>query len=96
MGSCFAGLVIPTSLQCTTSFLAATFDNRVIEGEHGIDYACDMTGKDATETTESLVHVLLGSDIYGPTLETRRQDLIADSGTVESFSCVYHLSLITI
>ena len=83
------GLVIPNSLQFTTSFLTATIDNLVIEGEHGIDYAIDMTGKDTTETTESLVHVLLGSDIYGQTLEKRRQDIIADSGTVESFSCVY-------
>ncbi|NBT52756.1 MAG: hypothetical protein EBT12_14615, partial [Marivivens sp.] len=83
------GLVIPNNLQFTTSFLTATIDNLVIEGEHGIDYAIDMTGKDTTETTESLVHVLLGSDIYGQTLEKRRQDIIADSGTVESFSCVY-------
>ena len=83
------GLVIPNSLQFTTSFLTATIDNLVIEGEHGIDYAIDMTGKDTTETTESLVHVLLGSDLYGQTLEKRRQDIIADSGTVESFSCVY-------
>jgi len=83
------GLVIPNSLQFTASFLTATIDNLVIEGEHGIDYAIDMTGKDTTETTESLVHVLLGSDLYGQTLEKRRQDIIADSGTVESFSCVY-------
>jgi len=83
------GLVIPNSLQFTASFLTATIDNLVIEGEHGIDYAIDMTGKDTTESTESLVHVLLGSDIYGQTLEKRRQDIIADSGTVESFSCVY-------
>jgi hypothetical protein len=84
------GLVIPNSLQFTASFLTATIDNLVIEGEHGIDYAIDMTGKDTTETTESLVHVLLGSDLYGQTLEKRRQDIIADSGTVESFSCVYN------
>lgn len=83
------GLVIPNNLQFTTSFLTATIDNLVIEGEHGIDYAIDMTGKDTTESTESLVHVLLGSDIYGQTLEKRRQDIVADSGTVESFSCVY-------
>ena len=89
MSNFIDGLVIPNSLQFTTSFLTATIDNLVIEGEHGIDYAIDMTGKDTTETTESLVHVLLGSDIYGQTLEKRRQDIIADSGTVESFSCVY-------
>ena len=89
MSNFIDGLVIPNSLQFTTSFLTATIDNLVIEGEHGIDYAIDMTGKDTTETTESLVHVLLGSDIYGQTLEKRRQDIIADSGTIESFSCVY-------
>jgi len=89
MSNFIDGLVIPNSLQFTTSFLTATIDNLVIEGEHGIDYAIDMTGKDTTETTESLVHVLLGSDLYGQTLEKRRQDIIADSGTVESFSCVY-------
>ena len=89
MSNFIDGLVIPNSLQFTTSFLTATIDNLVIEGEHGIDYAIDMTGKDTTETTESLVHVLLGSDIYGQTLEKRRQDIVADSGTVESFSCVY-------
>ena len=89
MSNFIDGLVIPNSLQFTASFLTATIDNLVIEGEHGIDYAIDMTGKDTTETTESLVHVLLGSDIYGQTLEKRRQDIIADSGTVESFSCVY-------
>ena len=83
------GLVIPNNLQFTTSFLTATIDNLVIEGEHGIDYAIDMTGKDTTESTESLVHVLLGSDLYGQTLEKRRQDIVADSGTIESFSCVY-------
>jgi primosomal replication protein N len=89
MSNFIDGLVIPNSLQFTTSFLTATIDNLVIEGEHGIDYAIDMTGKDTTETTESLVHVLLGSDLYGQTLEKRRQDIIADSGTIESFSCVY-------
>ena len=89
MSNFIDGLVIPNNLQFTTSFLTATIDNLVIEGEHGIDYAIDMTGKDTTETTESLVHVLLGSDLYGQTLEKRRQDIIADSGTVESFSCVY-------
>ena len=89
MSNFIDGLVIPNSLQFTTSFLTATIDNLVIEGEHGIDYAIDMTGKDTTETTESLVHVLLGSDLYGQTLEKRRQDIVADSGTVESFSCVY-------
>ena len=89
MSNFIDGLVIPNSLQFTTSFLTATIDNLVIEGEHGIDYAIDMTGKDTTESTESLVHVMLGSDIYGQTLEKRRQDIIADSGTVESFSCVY-------
>jgi len=89
MSNFIDGLVIPNSLQFTASFLTATIDNLVIEGEHGIDYAIDMTGKDTTETTESLVHVLLGSDLYGQTLEKRRQDIIADSGTVESFSCVY-------
>jgi len=89
MSNFIDGLVIPNSLQFTTSFLTATIDNLVIEGEHGIDYAIDMTGKDTTETTESLVHVLLGSDIYGQTLEKRRQDIVADSGTIESFSCVY-------
>ena len=90
MSNFIDGLVIPNSLQFTTSFLTATVDNLVIEGEHGIDYAIDMTGKDTTETTESLVHVLLGSDIYGQALEKRRQDIVADSGTVESFSCVYN------
>ena len=90
MSNFIDGLVIPNSLQFTASFLTATIDNLVIEGEHGIDYAIDMTGKDTTETTESLVHVLLGSDLYGQTLEKRRQDIIADSGTVESFSCVYN------
>jgi len=89
MSNFIDGLVIPNNLQFTASFLTATIDNLVIEGEHGIDYAIDMTGKDTTETTESLVHVLLGSDLYGQTLEKRRQDIIADSGTVESFSCVY-------
>ena len=89
MSNFIDGLVIPNSLQFTASFLTATIDNLVIEGEHGIDYAIDMTGKDTTETTESLVHVMLGSDIYGQTLEKRRQDIIADSGTIESFSCVY-------
>jgi len=89
MSNFIDGLVIPNSLQFTTSFLTATIDNLVIEGEHGIDYAIDMTGKDTTETTESLVHVLLGSDLYGQTLEKRSQDIVADSGTVESFSCVY-------
>ena len=89
MSNFIDGLVIPNSLQFTASFLTATIDNLVIEGEHGIDYAIDMTGKDTTETTESLVHVLLGSDLYGQSLEKRRQDIIADSGTVESFSCVY-------
>ena len=89
MSNFIDGLVIPNSLQFTTSFLTATIDNLVIEGEHGIDYAIDMTGKDTTETTESLVHVLLGSDLYGQTLEKRRQDIAADSGTIESFSCVY-------
>jgi hypothetical protein len=89
MSNFIDGIVIPNSLQFTASFLTATIDNLVIEGEHGIDYAIDMTGKDTTETTESLVHVLLGSDLYGQTLEKRRQDIIADSGTVESFSCVY-------
>jgi len=89
MSNFIDGLVIPNSLQFTASFLTATIDNLVIEGEHGIDYAIDMTGKDTTETTESLVHVLLGSDLYGQTLEKRRQDIIADSGTIESFSCVY-------
>jgi len=89
MSNFIDGLVIPNSLQFTTSFLTATIDNLVIEGEHGIDYAIDITGKDTTETTESLVHVLLGSDLYGQTLEKRRQDIIADSGTIESFSCVY-------
>lgn len=89
MSNFIDGLVIPNNLQFTTSFLTATIDNLVIEGEHGIDYAIDMTGKDTTESTESLVHVMLGSDIYGQTLEKRRQDIIADSGTVESFSCVY-------
>lgn len=89
MSNFIDGLVIPNNLQFTTSFLTATIDNLVIEGEHGIDYAIDMTGKDTTETTESLVHVLLGSDLYGQTLEKRRQDIIADSGTIESFSCVY-------
>jgi hypothetical protein len=89
MSNFIDGLVIPNSLQFTTSFLTATIDNLVIEGEHGIDYAIDMTGKDTTESTESLVHVLLGSDLYGQTLEKRRQDIVADSGTVESFSCVY-------
>ncbi len=90
MSNFIDGLVIPNNLQFTTSFLTATIDNLVIEGEHGIDYAIDMTGKDTTESTESLVHVLLGSDLYGQTLEKRRQDIIADSGTVESFSCVYN------
>ena len=90
MSNFIDGIVIPNSLQFTTSFLTATIDNLVIEGEHGIDYAIDMTGKDTTETTESLVHVLLGSDLYGQTLEKRRQDIIADSGTIESFSCVYN------
>ena len=90
MSNFIDGLVIPNNLQFTTSFLTAPIDNLVIEGEHGIDYAIDMTGKDTTETTESLVHVLLGSDLYGQTLEKRRQDIIADSGTVESFSCVYN------
>ena len=89
MSNFIDGLVIPNNLQFTTSFLTATIDNLVIEGEHGIDYAIDMTGKDTTESTESLVHVMLGSDIYGQTLEKRRQDIVADSGTVESFSCVY-------
>lgn len=89
MSNFIDGLVIPNSLQFTASFLTATIDNLVIEGEHGIDYAIDMTGKDTTESTESLVHVLLGSDLYGQTLEKRRQDIVADSGTVESFSCVY-------
>jgi hypothetical protein len=89
MSNFIDGIVIPNNLQFTTSFLTATIDNLVIEGEHGIDYAIDMTGKDTTETTESLVHVLLGSDLYGQTLEKRRQDIAADSGTIESFSCVY-------
>ena len=90
MSNFIDGLVIPNSLQFSASFLTATIDNLVIEGEHGINYAIDMTGKDTTESTQSLVHVLLGSDLYGQSLEKRRQDIAADSGTIESFSCVYN------
>ena len=37
MSNFIDGLVIPNNLQFTTSFLTATIDNLVIEGEHGID-----------------------------------------------------------
>lgn len=89
MSNFIEGLVIPNSLPYTASFLTATIDNLVIQGQHGISYEIDLTGKDTTETTESLVHILLGSDLYGESLEKRRQDIISDSGIVEAFSCVY-------